>query len=65
MAIYGHLWPCTWLRFLRRPMEGDFNVQDLSNIAWAFGRLQLPAPELLKALALILPQLGLRKRCDW
>jgi hypothetical protein len=46
-------------------MEGDFNVQDLSNIAWAFGRLQLPAPELLKALALILPQLGLRKRCDW
>lgn len=35
--------------------RGDFNVQDLSNIAWAFGRLQLPAPELLKALALILP----------
>eukprot|EP00435_Cladocopium_sp_Y103_P054561 s421_g17.t2 len=35
--------------------RGDFNVQDLSNIAWAFGRLQLVAPELLKALAQILP----------
>lgn len=47
--------------------RGDFNVQDLSNITWAFGRLQVKAPKLLKALSKILPRLGLSFRnsyCD-
>lgn len=30
--------------------RGDFNAQDLSNMAWAFGRLDMPAPKLLEAL---------------
>ena len=45
--------------------RGDFNVQDLSNITWAFGRLQVKAPKLLKALSKILPRLGLSFRISY
>ena len=42
--------------------RGDCKVQDLSNLAWAFGRLQQKVPQLLAAFSKILPPLDQKKR---